>query len=84
MEDEVFRPCKKARKAESVNGHTLAQEKIQHDTIDTFVVALRKYWELCGCVPAMFKVLDLSSSLAFVASARVCRLMLTQPFAECQ
>ena len=47
---------KRARKAESVNGHTVAQEKHRHDTIDTLIAALRRYRRDVGCVPALIKV----------------------------
>ena len=62
-DDEVCgfgRQSKKARKAGSVNGFVLVQEKLQHDTLDCFILALQKYRELVGCVPAMFKVGGLS------------------------
>ena len=52
----VQRPSKKARKEHSVNGHTMASEKMRHDTLDVLAATLRKFVDVVGHVPGLLKV----------------------------
>lgn len=49
------RPCKRARKEASVNGHTVPAEKMRHDTLDSLAVAMRQYVEVVGVIPGLIK-----------------------------
>ncbi len=53
--DEGPSKSKRARKAESVNGYSVAHEKHRHDTLDVLIAAMRRYRKDVGSVPALIK-----------------------------
>jgi len=73
---------KRARKAESVNGYTVAHEKHRHDTLDVLIAAMRRYRRDVGSVPALIKACGSTPACArrtqFLADAGRCGRSLSQ------
>ena len=46
---------KRRRKESSVNGCTLLPEAVHHDHIDDLAVVMRRFREVCGEIPGLFK-----------------------------
>ena len=62
------RPTKRARKEESVNGHTAPAEKMHHDTLNTLEHTMRMFVEETGQVPGLMKV----PCVIFICSVMCC------------
>ena len=48
-------PAPQARKAASVNGHTMAAEKLRHDKLDALALLMKKFSSEMGCLPGLLK-----------------------------
>ena len=60
----VRRPCKRVLKAASVNGHVAPAEKLQHQTLDSFVQALILFRSIVAAVPGLIKACEFTCCCA--------------------